>query len=320
MRPKAERVNELMVTARAITEPVRARPVVKWAGGKTALLEKLVALLPTDMETYVEPFCGGAALFFWLAGEERVRFKHAILADKNAELINCYQVVQRRLPALIRKLDAHQKRHLDLQPGKRREDDYYELRNQNPAKLGEVARAARLIFLNKTCFNGLWRVNASGIFNVPYGRYANPRILDEDGLEAAHRALRGVMVVERDFQEVTHRLSERDFVYFDPPYVPLSATANFTAYSSPFRAAEQERLVKVFADLQSRGVKAMLSNNDCADTRELYRRWSITVVPMRRAINSDPKKRGDVNELLVTNYDPKEPDLPLRVPPAKAAS
>lgn len=284
----------------------RGRPIVKWAGGKARLVDKLLELIPTKIGTYVEPFCGGAALFFRLAAEKPRRYERAILADKNAELVACYRAIKTDVDAVVERLASEQKKHLSLSTDERRAN-YYRVRDLSTDGMSDVERAVRLLFLNKTCFNGLWRVNASGKFNVPYGRYDNPRILDEEALRAAHEALADVRIENVDYSEVTRGLGPRDFVYFDPPYVPVSRTANFTAYAKDrFGPAEQKQLAKVLLALQKQRVPAILSNA-CSDaTRALYAGAKHhEVVPMPRAINSDPTKRGDVEELLAMTYVPR---------------
>lgn len=284
-----------------------ARPVVKWAGGKARLFEALRAWMPESIETYAEPFCGGAAVFFALAAEPKRRFRRAVLADKNPELIALYRSLQTDVDALVERLGAYQEEHLTRDPEARREH-YYEVRGVDVAGMTALERAARLVFLNKTCFNGLFRVNASGQFNVPFGRYARPKILDEKVLRDAHEALQGVTVHLGDFAAVTAELERGDFVYFDPPYVPLSRTANFTRYGAdPFDRSEQERLAEELSRLRARGVKAMLSNAKSPVTNQLYARFVCKRVSARRSINSDPNKRGDVNELIVMNYGGREP-------------
>lgn len=268
-----------------------AQPIVKWAGGKTKLLPELVRRVPKKMGTYVEPFAGGAALFFSLADEKR--WERAILCDRNEELIACYRAVRDEVEALIEALGAFRYDR----------DLFYEVRAQNTRKLSDVKRGARLIFLNKTCFNGLWRVNSKGEFNVPFGRYANPRILDAPRLRAASRALSGVDLVVGDFADVTRACGRGDFVYFDPPYVPLSRTANFTAYASDgFSRDDQERLVAEVRALRSRGARAMLSNADTEETRALYKGLSTEVVYALRRISRDAEGRGMLSELLVTTW------------------
>jgi DNA adenine methylase len=266
--------------------------------------------------TYAEPFCGGAAMFFALAAEPKRRFDRALLADKNAELVALYQAIKVDVVPLIDRLRAYQDDHFRLDDEKRREH-FYEVRALGTETMTTVERGARLLFLNKTCFNGLWRVNASGRFNVPFGKYTRPKILDVEALEAAHEALSIAEIRLADFSELTKMLRSGDFAYFDPPYVPVSKTANFTAYSSPFGPEEQERLAAELAVLKKRGVNAMLSNAATPEMRALYLRHSFVVdtIQAARAINSDPSKRGDVTELVVTTYPASK-----QAKPAKSAS
>lgn len=281
--------------------------MVKWAGGKARLTVRLIGLMPKGrFGTYAEPFCGGAAMFFALAAEPARRFERAILSDKNEELVALYRAIQTDVEGLEKRLRQYSEKHEKLDAHGRR-DHFYEVREKSTARLGIVERGARLVFLNKTCFNGLWRVNASGQFNVPFGRYARPKILDVPALRLAHRALQGVDLRLGDFAGVTSELGEGDFVYFDPPYVPVSKTSNFTAYAEGgFGAGEQRRLKDELCDLRARGVSAMLSNAATAETRALYQDkvLHLSTVEVARSINSDPTKRGDVDELVVTNYKP----------------
>jgi DNA adenine methylase len=271
------------------------KPIVKWAGGKTKLLSELLARLPSQVKTYAEPFAGGAALFFALASDTTRSFDHAILADQNEELIACYRAVKSDVRGLIEALKGF--RH--------DREMFYAVRAESTEGKSDVERGARLIYLNRTCFNGLWRVNSAGKFNVPFGRYDNPRILDEEGLLLASKALARADVRCVDFEEATAKLGAGDFAYFDPPYVPLSKTASFTAYGSGgFGVHDQERLLAVLRSLRERNVLAMLSNADTETTRELYRDFAVHVVRAPRAINSNAKKRGDVSELLVTSWGP----------------
>lgn len=279
------------------------RPIVKWAGGKTRLLPALRQRVPKSIGTYVEPFAGGAALFFALASERAQdkparTFEHAILADKNADLVACYRAVRDRVGDVIEA----------LRPYRYDRDLFYEVRARDPHGMDDVQRAARLLFLNRTCYNGLWRVNSKGKFNVPFGRYDNPTILDVENLQNASKLLAGVDIVLGDFSTTTEKLRKGDFAYFDPPYVPVSKTADFTAYSSdPFGPNEQARLRDRMLELRKHGVAAMLSNADNAETRELYRALHTEVVLARRNINRDAAKRGDVGELLVTTWKPARP-------------
>lgn len=286
------------IAASAIGIP---RPVVKWVGGKAKLAPRLVSWMPKKIGTYVEPFCGGAAVFFQLAGERKRRYGHAILTDKNEHLIALYRAIQLHVDDLVEALRAFEAEHLALS-AEGREAHFYEVRDREPAKDDIVARGARLLFLNRTCYNGLWRENAAGKNNVPYGRYARPKILDVETLRAASRAFEGVELRVADFAAATERLSEGDFVYFDPPYVPVSKTANFTAYGKDgFGPKEQERLRDLLASLHQRGVEAMLSNARTPETEALYRQFKRETVPMPRSINSAPDKRGEVEELVVFN-------------------
>lgn len=273
------------------SQSFQVKPIVKWAGGKTKLLPELLARVPASIGTYVEPFAGGAALFFALASRAEGRpFKRAVLADKNEDLLACYRAVRDSVDDVI---DA-------LEPYVYDRDVYYRARAQDPRKLSDVARAARFLFLNRTCYNGLWRVNSKGTFNVPFGTYKNPKIRDPEGLRAAAKLLSGVEIKSGDFESVTTSLGSRDFVYFDPPYVPLSKTADFTAYSADgFDSGDQERLRNRMRELKKRGVAAMLSNADTKETRALYQEFFVETVLMPRNINRDPSKRGDIAELLV---------------------
>jgi DNA adenine methylase len=270
-----------------------AKPIVKWAGGKTKLLDPLLARVPTRIGTYVEPFAGGAALFFALADDPSRSFERAVLADRNEDLIACYRTVRDEVEALIAALSGF----------RYDEDEYYRVRAEDGAAMPDLARAARMIFLNRTCFNGLWRVNKSGKFNVPFGRYDKPRIVDAVGLRAASRALAKAEIVSADFEDVTRSLGPGDFVYLDPPYVPVSKSASFTTYSAGgFGPADQERLVVELARLRASGVAAVLSNADTEATRELYRDFAIHLVTAPRAINSQAGGRGRVGELIVTSW------------------
>ena len=273
------------------------KPIVKWAGGKTRLLKHLVPFATEKkMRVYAEPFAGGAALFFRLASMPERRFETAILCDQNPELVAAYLAVKRSVDKV---LDALQK----LSDVEDRRTLYYELREKTTNELTDVDRAARLIFLNRTGYNGLWRVNSKGKFNVPYGRYKNPRIVDPERLRAAAEALALAKIHHCDFEHVTKERKEGDFVYFDPPYVPVSKTATFTAYARQgFGPADQERLAKEMRRLGSRGVRAMLSNAANDETRRLYKGLELEIVHAPRAINSDATKRGDVAEVLVRNW------------------
>lgn len=272
-----------------------AKPFLKWAGGKTALLQELLKAAPEQIETYYEPFVGGGALFFALQAEGR--FKSAVLSDSNKELINAYIQVRDNVDGLIRALNVHQRKYRDAED---RAEYYYAIRSKRlTCSLGG---AANLIFLNKTCYNGLYRVNSKGRFNVPHGRYKNPGICDEANLRAVSEALQGVNLLVADFGEATTTAGNRDFVYFDPPYVPLSETAYFTAYtSSNFSGDEQRRLAQVATWLTVRGSSVLLSNSGHSDIASLYRppTFRLSNVHAPRSINSTAARRGAVREHLI---------------------
>jgi DNA adenine methylase len=268
------------------------RPFLKWAGGKGQLLGELRALVPAVRGRYFEPFLGGGALFFDLLP------KKGVLSDVNAEIVECYATVRDHVGELVRALKCH---HYDV-------EHYYAVRDADPKKLSPVERAARTIFLNKTGFNGLYRVNRSGKFNVPFGRYAKPLICDEKNLRACSAALAKVELVVSDFEQAASRAKRGDFVYFDPPYVPLSRTATFTAYApGGFGAEEQTRLANLFDRLARRGVEVLLSNSDVPEIRELYRAYRIEIVKAARSINSKGSRRGPVSEVLVTSRGQASP-------------
>jgi DNA adenine methylase len=272
------------------------RPVLKWAGGKSKLVPQILARLPETINTYHEPFVGGAAVFFALASHKR--FKRAVLSDANQDLVDVYRGVQKNVAAVIKLLTSYEQRHC--------RDVYYETREQLPSKLDLYERAARLIYLNKTGYNGLYRVNQSGQFNVPMGRYTNPTICDEPRLRAAARVLKGVGLELGDFGRVLNEAQTGDAVYFDPPYVPLSKTSSFTAYhSEAFGDDEHRRLASAFTTLTVRGIRAVLSNSNTPLTRKLYpsSEFNVEHPLVARAINSKSALRGEVKELLVSNAE-----------------
>lgn len=264
------------------------RPILKWVGGKTQLLEQLEPLMPKTFHRYFEPFVGGAAVFFNLRA--RRPEMAAFLSDVNAELVNCYTAVRDDVGSVIRELGKHVYAS----------DHYYEVRAWKPAELRPAERAARTIYLNKTGYNGLYRVNRAGQFNVPFGRFTKPQFCDEDNLNACARALRGVSIEHGDFSNVLKTAKKGDFVYFDPPYVPLSPTSDFTAYiPGGFGEGEQRKLAKTFAKLAARGVNVMLSNSDTPLVRELYADFDIRVVYASRSVNSNAARRGKLAEVVV---------------------
>ncbi len=278
------------------TNAPRVRPIVKWAGGKTRLLPRILEHVPKKMRTYAEPFMGGAAVFLALAAErergER-KFDHAVLADRNEDLVACYLAVRDSVEDVIYALGKY----------KYDEEMFYEVRGRDPSKMSKVERGARLLYLNRTCFNGLWRVNSKGTFNVPFGRYTKPKIVDPPKLRRASELLQGVEILHEDFSSVTKRLKKGDFVYFDPPYAPASDTADFTAYAKDgFGLPDQQRLADELVRLGEASVHALLSNADTKLTRALYKGLRRETANVRRSINSDTSNRGHAAELLVMNW------------------
>jgi DNA adenine methylase len=294
-----------------------AKPVLKWAGGKRQLLPQLRQYYPARFESYLEPFLGSGAVFFDLQARGALRGHRALLADSSLDLIGTYLAVRDHVDEVIRALGALQAGHAD---GAGRH--YYEVRDErfNPQRRAvhaaggtyPAALAAMFIYLNRTGYNGLFRVNARGDFNVPAGRYDRPRVCDADNLRAASAALQppGVELVRASFLDALGRARAGDFVYLDPPYAPLNRTANFTEYTAEgFGPAEQRALREAVLDLAGRGVQVLLSNSAADEVKRLYgdnrlaRRLGLRthLVPARRAINSRGTSRGPVLEYVITN-------------------
>jgi len=267
-----------------------ARPFIKWAGGKSRLIEQYKPFLPTDYTRYHEPFLGGGALFFHLAPQLHQQGKKAFLSDLNPELVNVYTCVRDQVEALIEQLAKHHELH--------GETHYYEVRSQLQTE--PIARAARFIYLNKTCFNGLYRENSKGLFNVPMGRYKNPKICAPNLLRPASAALQIADISERPFTAVSQRAtSDEDFVYFDPPYHPISDTSKFTAYSRDrFGIEQQTDLKELMEQLAQRKVQILTSNSDCPFIRDLYKGFQVKTITAARSINSKASKRGKITEVL----------------------
>ncbi len=279
------------------------RPFLKWAGGKTQLSDALLERTPLSFNVYHEPFVGSGALFFRLYRERRIR--HAVLSDLNAELIDTYLAIRDCVSDVIKILSEfpHDK------------EFYCAVREKDPWQFSLAERAARMIYLNKTGYNGLYRVNRQGKFNVPFGRHKSPKYLDPENLLAVSQALQDVDILCAPFETVLERTAPGDWVYFDPPYVPLSQTANFTSYhANGFGLSDQERLRDVCVELSRNKVYVMLSNSDTEAVRRLYGlpHFTVNEVFANRAINCNGAKRGKITELVITNY-PVERAIQLRL-------
>jgi DNA adenine methylase len=260
-------------------------PFLKWAGGKGQLVSVIARFAPTKYERYLEPFLGGGALFFYINPPK------SLLNDLNEELMNTYQIVQQKVEALITLLKTY--------PYSK--DFYYQLRAQSPETLDRVERAARFIYLNRTCYNGLYRVNKQNQFNVPFGAYSNPVICDEERLRAASRTLQGVLLFSEDYKSFLEREAQAgDFVYLDPPYQPVSKYSDFKRYtSSQFYEPDQRELAGWMKKLVGRGCYVLASNSDTPFVRELYQGFEIVDVLARRNINKNGQGRGRVKEVLI---------------------
>ena len=269
-------------------------PVVKWVGGKRQLLSEISPLLPKRITSYCEPFLGGGAVLF------SIQPSKAIVNDLNSDLITVYEVIRDDVEELIDNLKKHENSS----------EYFYTIRDMDRNKetyaaMSKVERASRLSYLNKTCFNGLFRVNSSGEFNSPFGHYKNPNIVNEPVLRAVNKyfSSSNITFCNEDFAVTLGRISKGSFVYLDPPYDPVSDTANFTGYNrGGFDRNEQIRLKQCCDELTQRGVKFMLSNSATTFIKELYKDYDISIVQAKRAINSDASKRGAIEEVLIRNY------------------
>ena len=277
-----------------------AKPFLKWAGGKARLAQRIAEHAPERIARYHEPFLGGGAVFFALHEAGLVR--DASLADSNEDLIATYRAVRDDVEGVIEELGEHSRQYL-ARESSQRGLYYYKVRNQR--RLRRLDRkAARLLFLNKTCYNGLYRVNSKGHFNVPHGRHKSLRILDRAVLREASNALAFARIEATDFEGACAKAQPGDFVYLDPPYQPLNETSHFTSYTKDgFGVDEQHRLRAVLDDLTARGISALLSNSDHPFIRDLYEGYSVEEVPMGRNINSKAAARSAISELLIGNLD-----------------
>jgi len=272
------------------------QPFIKWVGGKRNLLEQILPLFPQKFNNYFEPFVGGGAVFFELFSRGLLKNKKVILSDINSELINAYNLVRDYPFELISNLEKFKKQHSKEFYYKIRELDREEKYN----KLSNLEKATRFIYLNKTCFNGLYRVNKKGYFNTPIGSYKNPNIADKGTILNASKALQNITIKEQSFEEILKYAKKDDLVYLDPPYYPLNNTSNFTSYNSNcFLENEQIELFKVFDKLASNGVKVIQSNSNTKFIRDLYKKYDIKIVNANRFINSKSDKRGKITEVLI---------------------
>jgi len=269
---------------------------VKWAGGKGQLLGQFEPLFPKKFNRYLEPFVGGGAVFFHII--QNFKPKKIIISDVNEELINTYKIVKTDVERLIIELKQHREYH--LAEGKKY---YLTIRATNPNDLLSLERAARFIYLNKTCFNGLYRVNSGGGFNVPMGSYENPDIVQEERLRIVSKLLKNVTIKVMSFEKILGIAKKGDFIYFDPPYYPLKNKNSFTTYTKgAFLEKEQELLAEVFKKLDKKGCSVMLSNSDTKFIKDLYVKYNINFVQATRMINCNGDKRGKIKEVVVTNY------------------
>lgn len=271
-------------------------PILKWVGGKRQLLDEISPLIPKKITTYVEPFVGGGAVLFNLQPQK------AVINDLNEELMNVYKVVKNTPEDLLEALESHDQNNC--------EDYYYEVRaldrTDGYQSMSDIEKAARIIYLNKTCFNGLYRVNQAGQFNAPYGKYKRPNIINKPAILAMSNYFNknNIKIMQGDYKKALKNLRKGSFVYFDPPYMPVSSSSSFTGYTERgFGQKDQIELKKICDKLNDQGIKFLLSNSDHSLIRDLYKNYDITTVQAKRAINSKGHKRGEINELLVKNYD-----------------
>ncbi|MCQ2607041.1 MAG: DNA adenine methylase [Bacteroidales bacterium] len=294
---------------------MKAKPFIKWVGGKGQLIEQLDALLPHNFDkwenaTYIEPFVGGGAMLFYML-QKYPNIKHAIINDINPDLIICYQTVRDQCEELIKSLSEIEKIYLSLDSEENRKNFFLATRKRyNEKNLDPIENTTKFFFLNRTCFNGLYRVNKKGLFNVPFGKYSNPQICDVSTLRADSILLQHVEMTIGDFESTISYANGNTLFYFDPPYRPLSETSSFNDYTKEaFNDDAQIRLKKYCDQINEAGYKFMLSNSDCKGKNEndnffdtLYQNYKIERVLASRSINSNPNKRGKLTEILVHNY------------------
>ena len=289
---------------------MKAKPFVKWVGGKTQLIDQLEALLPADFDkwenvTYIEPFVGGGAMLFYML-QTHSNIKSAVINDINPDLTTCYKVVKESPSELVQSLKEIQKEYYALKSEEVRKQFYLQMRDEfNTKALDDIRNTTLFFFLNRTCFNGLYRVNKSGFFNVPFGKYETPTICDANTIYADSELLQNVEILTGDYQQTLQYAKGNTLFYFDPPYRPLNSTSSFNDYSKEaFNDIAQKRLKEFCDQVEQAGYKFMLSNSDCKDMffDDLYLRYTIARVWASRSVNANPKKRGKLQEILVRNY------------------
>ncbi len=267
-------------------------PFLKWAGGKRQLISQMNKYFPKNFNKYIEPFLGGGAVLFYLKPD------FSIIIDINKDLINCYKVIKNNVKDLIDLLKTQ----------KNEKSYYYKIRaldrdEEKFIKLSNIEKASRIIYLNRCCYNGLYRVNSKGQFNVPFGKYKNPNFCDEENLIAVSKVLENVKIIHGSFDTCLDYAEKDDFIYFDPPYYPISKTSSFTSYTKEnFGENSQQKLFNVFKRLDERDCKLMLSNSYSEYIKNLYKDYKIITLDARRAINCNAEKRGNINVLLILNY------------------
>lgn len=289
---------------------MKAKPFIKWVGGKGQLIEQLEALLPADFEkwenvTYIEPFVGGGAMLFYML-QTHPNITHAVINDINSDLTTCYRVVRDHPKELVESLAAKQAEYYSLPTEMARRAFYLGERQEfNTKNLDPIENTTLFFFLNRTCFNGLYRVNKSGLFNVPFGKYETPTICDANTIFADSEILQKVEIMTGDYQQTLEKAKGNTLFYFDPPYRPLNATSSFNDYTKEaFNDLAQKRLKEFCDQVEAAGYKFMLSNSDCKDGffDDLYLQYQIERVWASRSVNANPEKRGKLTELLIRNY------------------
>lgn len=289
---------------------MKAKPFVKWVGGKTQLIEQLEALLPADFDkwenvTYIEPFVGGGAMLFYML-QTHSNIQSAVINDINPDLTTCYKVVRDNPSELVNSLMEIQKEYYSLQSEEARKQFYLLMREEfNTKTLGTIRNTTLFFFLNRTCFNGLYRVNKAGLFNVPFGKYDTPTICDANTIYADSELLQNVEILTGDYQQTLTLAKDNTLFYFDPPYRPLNNTSSFNDYAKEaFNDLAQKRLKEFCDRVEEAGYKFMLSNSDCKDMffDDLYLQYTIARVWAARSVNANPSKRGKLQEILVRNY------------------